>query len=358
MKQAGINQIIVRTKKTHNDEASIVNESGENVSLFLDTAFNPEQHAIIHGEVVATPIRLSAREITRRYVGYPIPHPTPPTNIAPEILSLTSLPVEVTPETRVYFHFLGYDMDNFLGEKDGYKYFAIDYDRVFCMVQYKYPIDRTERINEHQEVQYFNPSNKTPVITPICGHILVQPFWGDDIQEFELPQVGTGFAPLPKSIKGKINSLGLITDISEEPKFLEGIVKHIGRPCGLETVDIAPGDHILYTTDSDFENEIEGEKYFVMKRWDVFAKVVDGKIIPQGTWVAIKPDEVKTPSGLILIEKKKVKGPTWGEVITIGPDVSEFKIKDRVLFQNASSSRIEFDGLVYVREDDVFVKAV
>jgi hypothetical protein len=51
-----------------------------------------------------------------------------------------------------------------------------------------------------------------------------------------------------------------------EKQYLKGYLKHVGRPLKGETLELSQGDYIVYTPGADFEIEVEGRKYFVIRQ--------------------------------------------------------------------------------------------
>jgi co-chaperonin GroES (HSP10) len=317
--KAGPNRVVIRTKKTKQDEIklNVLDQSGSNITLALDTDFNPEENAVITAEVVAVPEKLGNNEVTRKYYGYPVCH-----QVQEERVRYSDLPIEVLVGDKVYFHFHALDEETFLFKEDEFLYFSIEYHQIFCSV-------------------------RNGEIIPIAGQILVEPYYGNDIQEIELPGLTT--------IKGKTNSFGIITSIHEEPQYLRGVIKHASAPIGFENIELRSGDHILYTIDSDFENEIEGKKYYVMKSWDVFATFAGDQINPIGSWLMVDAEwpEDKTRSGVFLAPTKK-EMPKSGIVKKAGSGSLDVKNGDKILFEGRSPNFTQIDEFIFVKEQDVF----
>lgn len=329
--KAGVNQVVVRVKKTKNDEivTGITDSSGNPLILLKDTDFEPEKNAIIHAEVVAAPEKLSGVEVTREYDGYPLRRD----RHEHVLLKYEDLPVEIISGDKVYFHFHSLiDDESFLYKENGWLYFVIQYHHIFCAVR-------------GQE------------IVPIAGYVLVDPYFGDDIEDIQVPQVGVGLMPMPTSVKGKVSSSGLITELHERPMYLEGVVRHVSKYIDFVGVDVKPGDRILYTIESDFENEIEGKTYYVMHSWDIFATNNDDMPVPVGPWIMIDPEKEKetTDSGIILITKKKSRANT-GIVKLIGSKVIELRSGDFIQFEAGSPYYTKLKDHVFIKEADVYFK--
>jgi co-chaperonin GroES (HSP10) len=327
--KAGINKVIIKARKRRNDEieTNILDQDGNKMVLFKDTSFRPEESAVICGEVVVAPETLGGHEFCREYEGFPVCSG----KSEPNVIKYRNLPIEVFNGDKVYFHFHALNDESYLYKEEGFEYFGIDYDQIFCAV-------------------------RNGQIIPITNYVLVEPYFGDDVEEFDVPAVAPGFAPLPSVVKGKKTASGLIADLHEKPRFLEGVVKYVPlMRLGFEYINVKPGDRIYYTTDSDFENEIEGRNYYVMKLQDIFATNNQGVIKPLGSWVMI--DEEKQPevseSGLKVIWKKK-QFENKGKVLQVGPNTKDVKEQNKVIFEPRTPNRIEIEGFLFIKEQDVF----
>lgn len=324
--KAGVNQVIVRVKKTKNNEivTSIKDESGNPLVLLKDTDFEPEQNAVIHGEVVSIPSKLAAIEVTREYDGYPLRAG----KYDYKTLKYSDLPIEIRVGDKAYFHFHSLDDESFLLKEEGWLYFTIQYHQIFCAV-------RSEQI------------------IPIAGYTLIEPYFGNDIEEFSVPEVGPGLLPMPKTVKGKRSASNLITELTEAPRFLEGIVAYVSQTIDFIGFNVNPGDRVIYSIDSDFENEIEGRKFYVMHVWDLIATNNNDEIQPLGQWVMIEPEKPldTTASGLVLIQKKKPK-PNTGKIIKIGTS-KDLSVGDQVCFESKSPNHTNIGESVFIKDRDI-----
>ncbi len=144
---------------------------------------------------------------------------------------------EVLEGDKIYFHFNTITDQN-LVQYLGDKIYKLAYQNAICVV-------------------------RDGVIMPITGHILVDPIWDDGVQD-----LGTGK-------RGKLSESGIVTELHDKPKYLEGIVKHVCSPMNGDIMDISAGDKVIYKPHADWEVEIEGVKFYVIKYWDIEAKIVD-----------------------------------------------------------------------------------
>jgi co-chaperonin GroES (HSP10) len=138
---------------------------------------------------------------------------------------------------KVYFHFNSIN-DRNLVQYLGEKIYKLQYPNAICVV-------------------------RDGVIIPIAGHILIEPIWDDEVQS-----LGNGK-------RGKLSESGIVTELNDKPKHLEGIVRYVCTPMQGDIMELEPGNKILYAPHADWEVEIEGTKYYVMKYWDIEAIIVD-----------------------------------------------------------------------------------
>jgi co-chaperonin GroES (HSP10) len=315
--KAGVNQVIVRVKKTRNDEIILGLGTSNPLILIKDTDFEPEKNAVIHGEVVSIPKKLSAMEVTREYDGFPT------RNV--KTLRYNALPIEVEVNDRVYFHFHSLDDQSLLVKEDGWLYFTVQYDQIFCSV-------------------------RNGVIVPIAGYILVDPYFGNDVEEVSVPGM--------PSIRAKISASGIIYDRADKPRYLEGVVRYVSKYIDFVGISVMPGERVFYTTESDFENEIEGRNYYVMKIWDLFATNNDDILCPLGDWVMMDAEKIKetTDSGIFLPTPKRQPKQNNGLIAKIGGNVKELQAGDTVYFESATPNFTKVDDFVFIKEADVYYK--
>lgn len=141
---------------------------------------------------------------------------------------------EVMAGDKIYFHFNTIS-DNNLVQYLGEKIYKLRYPDAICVV-------------------------REPEIIPVAGHVLIDPLWEDGVED-----LGDGK-------RGKLSSSGLVTELHDKPKYLEGIVRYVCQPMKGEDIPVVPGDKILYPQHADWEVEIEGKKFYVMKYWEIEAK--------------------------------------------------------------------------------------
>jgi len=157
--------------------------------------------------------------------------------------------MEVEEGDKVYFHHNTITEDNEVGEVEGKKTFRLEYQNAICVVRTKKAIAAPSG----REVSWEE-------IIPIAGHILVEPLWQDGVED-----LGNG-------IKGIVTKSGIISELHEKPEPLRGNIVFAGKPMKGEDQELFPGDKIIYLPHSDYNVEIEGKTYYVMKYWEIIAK--------------------------------------------------------------------------------------
>jgi co-chaperonin GroES (HSP10) len=94
------------------------------------------------------------------------------------------------------------------------------------------------------------------------GRVLAEPIFDGDVEDLGGLKV--------RKTKG-----GIISELNVGHNLKKATLTHIGNPLKNDTkTDVAPGDTIFYDKDADFENEIEGKKYFCMVQEDILMKEV------------------------------------------------------------------------------------
>ena len=129
--------------------------------------------------------------------------------------------MEVKVGDKAYFYYIAFNDHNIIFH-EGKMYLKVRYDNIICVV-------------------------RDGEIRTIAGHVLITP---------------------KKSVES-----ALLYSI-EKIQSLTGIVDYIPSPYVGKTVNFKPKDTIHFFQNSEFENEIEGNKYYVMRQEYIIAKVV------------------------------------------------------------------------------------
>jgi co-chaperonin GroES (HSP10) len=199
----------------------------------------------------------------------------------------------------VYFHYLTLeDPHNYLKYEDGYHYFKVRIHDCFLSM-------RPDFFGEYKR----NGVNLKTIMHN--QYVLGKEYWGEGWEEVEVDG---------KTIAGKVNSMGLVTETREEPLENHAIITDIGR--GIDpysrTPLIKPGDVVLLKPQCEFENEVEGEKRWVFTHIDIMAKVIPNAYYhPASDYVLIRVDEKKHVSPL-EINKDYLEMPDTGIIWRMG----------------------------------------
>lgn len=133
----------------------------------------------------------------------------------------------------VYLHFNAITPDNRIDlEKP---YFLVCMENIFCIV-------------------------RNGEIIMYAGRVLAEPIFDEDVQDLG-------------GLKVKKTDAGVIKELNVTHNFKKAKLAHIGNPLApAKKTNVSPGDIIYYEQDADFENEIEGKKYFCMVQEDIQMK--------------------------------------------------------------------------------------
>lgn len=160
---------------------------------------------------------------------------------------------------KIYFHFNTLEAENRINLLDGRKVYKLGYQNALCVVRY-WNIKRWEN-GKGASVEAHSPNKRQADIISIGGRVLIEPAYDEDVQKLEDGKMG------------KLSSSGLVTEIDNKPKYLEGIVRYISLLKDEET-ELEPGDRIIYQKNSDWTVSIEGRDYYCMRTIDIEAKIL------------------------------------------------------------------------------------
>lgn len=314
---------------------------GTNVELYLDTksyvSYEKEdqaqdmkrnqQHRRIYGEVVSTPRKLSGLPLSRVNPGVPNPKRHVSHEVIQEMVRiqpnewgrkdysaadfdvkferLSDFEMIAQPGDRAYVHYDCLNPEFFAGKyKDHYIYY-VRYDNIICMV-------------------------RRGDILMCAGHTLVK--------------------PLVDSMEESKTVSGIYTQSVDKPRYLQGTLVHVAsnNKYGLKV-----GSHVYYETNSDWENEIEGQKYYVIKEKDIMLTIGDG-ITPNGDRVFLEvPEEItKTKRGILLGRALKANNSI---VVAAGDEARKHKPGTRVHFTPNAGTEVEVYNKKYlvIRDTDI-----
>lgn len=383
--------ILVKIDKELNDDlGTIKNEHGEDVRLVLNPNFNPTHHAKIGAEVISAPQYLSGRDYPLGEIHPGSPRPIvyrssdsiekalaalPPKyrrtqgkslvsryqagSYEPQMLTHFGAPVEVEVGDIVYFHYnCLINEQNFWGFTDDMQLiYKIHYSQLFCYVR-------------HGAVVMLN------------NYVLVSEYFDDEIQDIDVNGV---------AVKAKLKG-NLVIQIHDKPRYLLGYLQHIGAAIGPHgRSENLRGEAILYAVGSEFENTIEGQKYWVMRQQDIVAVYCDEKfnnpnaalefnvLRPVGDYIMVIPEQLEVSNnvkthvwdqtknsqefkqGEIFVlpsavsQTKKIKKYGRGVVIGLGNTVEDNWLGERIAYEKSSFYMYAEEWQrAFVRRDDVY----
>lgn len=182
------------------------------LTINIDPEFNPTHYARIYGRVMAVP---RSAPITEH--GIPIQD-------------------EVKVGDIIYFHYLttNDETNRIYGN-----YYKVPYYWIFCSV-------------------------RDSVIQPIGSWTLLEKYIEETYDTVEVSG---------KRVEAIVAKSGLVTGLYKKPSQKYAIVRHIGKPLGdSNPLNITKGDKVLLEKNSNFENEIEGKKYYTVKQEYILGK--------------------------------------------------------------------------------------
>lgn len=211
----------------------------------------------------------------------------------------------------VYFHYLSVQQPMVLDRCDNKITIAVAYHDLYCKV-----IDG--------EIQMLN------------HYIMYEPYHGEDVEEHSAGELTI------KGKKIKYGSLELILPTSGRMVAHGKVIANNEGFEGCELPGVHNGDVVLVHKKREQEIEIEGRIVYVTWNTNVFAKILDGEIIPVGRYVTIQPQRPQIESSLIILDitldKEKID---TGIVTATGMECSgDVLAGDTVRF----NEYIEFEG--------------
>jgi len=322
--KAGFGDLIVKVDQPMVDEV-------KTMMIVIKKDPSRYENMNIHGEIVSVPKKLRNYPLYQRAEGWPVPagkmqYGKPyctafePRYVYPkDQFNGQKHDDLLKPGMTVYFHYLTLRPENYLGKDgDGKKLFKCPIEQVFCYLK-----------------ECDTCKGKKMIPHMLNGYVLVNPFYGDDIKEIDIPVFDNMNKPTGKSRKVKVTmgKKGLVASVHEKPQFRTGIVARIGNALPDQSNMISRGMRVVYTRNSEWKNTINGVEYFVMRQWDIVATIVkiydsngeSEEVVPIGGWTLVQPLERK--SNIILSEKikKKIQMFTKARVLKKGelvdPDI-------------------------------------
>lgn len=161
-----------------------------------------------------------------------------PRGVSPTHHYLSQVKIDLKVGDTVYFHFNSItsgsrvDIAEFFNEK----YYTVPVDQLFVVV-------------------------RDGKIMPFGDRVLCEQIIEDDV------------VTLDDGMKVKMTKSGIITTINVGHDAKRATLVYMGSPLfGANPLDVVAGDIVVYDQDADFENEVEGKKYFCMIVDDLLMK--------------------------------------------------------------------------------------
>jgi co-chaperonin GroES (HSP10) len=303
------NVLIIKFKNQFKDE--------DKHGLRVDTTYNPEHHIRTSAEVVGVPSRFESGTLAHKYPGSP----------PPRSYSSKSKMTSLYYHSHTFYTAADCDIDIRVGDIIYFHYLAIQYEQ-FGRASQTY-LNRDDEGYEYHQIQVDNLMAviRDGALIPLLGRVFAKPVEESDLNKH-------GF----KLMKGN--------------KLLQGKVTHVGSPIGDQDADISVGDEVVYLKHAEFENEFEGEQFYVMKHWFIVAKMVDGVYQPVGDYVKL---EKKKEDGHFVMEASTNPFQKNAEVLMVGEKSDKSLINSTVVFNNRSSYFAQLDeNTIFVRKGDVY----
>lgn len=281
---------IIEVDKIYDDQTA----SG----IYKDVSFDKHKKMMIKGRVVSAPDK-GNNEFIGEYE-YRFPTPTEPDQ--DNYIRNRHLPVTIKNDDIVYFHYLTLeDPGNFLGTSKGKMLYKVGINNIFCS-------RRGDDIIMHN------------------GYVLGKPYFGEGWEEVEVNG---------KIVAGKANEAGLIVQTKDKPlanvakiSVIGKILKARGRDkLPLNRERVSNGSIVLLVPNCEFENEIDGENYWVFSQKDIVATFHGERLQPEGDYVHIAPRYRKHEGSIYIPQKEYMGIDDEGTIIEIGELVPEYFAK-------------------------------
>lgn len=295
--------VIIKLKETMNNRT----ESG----LYKDTTFDVHAKMMITAQVVATP------EVGDDQVIFEVNQGQPRSKeVEPIYIRGKDTRHNIKVDDRIYFHYLTLeDEKNLIVFKDGWYFYKVTIFNVFLSMRPNPKgtyFHKGESFSAHMHGQY----------------VLGTPYWGEGWEEIEVED--------GKTVGGKVNSFGLVTETKDIPLENCAVITDIGA--GIKPYsrfqEVKVGDAVLLTPKCEFVNEVEGKERWVFTHTDIFAVMEkDGFIRPvcDNVLIKLKDREYK---GKLEVDVTKLPLESEGTIVSMGEKADDelFEIGDSVKF--------------------------
>jgi len=326
--------VIIKVKSTMNDRT----ESG----LYKDISFDRHNKVAINAEVVAVSEKGSEHVEFEIYQGQPRARNDDGSFIDDKYVRNRDIPHTIQVGDIIYFHYLTLeDPNNWMHYDKGWHYFKVPVHDCFLSL-------RPDAFGEYKR----NGLDLKSVMHN--QYVLGKEYWGEAWEQIDVDG---------KTIAGKVNSKGLVTETKEKPLENHAIITDIGK--GIDPYSrsgiIRPGDVVLLKPQCEFENEIENEKRWVFTHMDIIAKVYGETYYPVSDYVLIKVDEKEYVSPL-EVNKDYLEMPDTGVVWRMG-SLAKFEEPDldkgmRVKFFKNRAEKTQHEKYVLIRYQDILAEVL
>lgn len=245
--------------------------------LFQDVRFNRHAKIVICGDIIEAPEFGDSEPIGELFEGIPrrVHHRS-------KTIRASECELNLLKGDKAYFHYLTLEMDeNFVMFQEKLQVYRVRASDIFCVV-------------------------RDGKIIMNLNYVLAQPYWREGLED-----LGDGIRGKTKEINGK----KIVTEVAMKPDVNIATIHHIGDFEGAR--GISKDDVCLLTPNCEFENEIEGVKYWVFKQDDIIAVKRDNLVVPVKDWCLIQTDEIPY-TGILTIQKEYLGMSHSGIVVAFG----------------------------------------
>jgi co-chaperonin GroES (HSP10) len=341
------NNVLVRAEKESEDTIT-----SNNIILYKNTTFDPHKSKRIFGEIVAVPYKLRPSRVHQTDSMYPIAKTYfPGENISkqvkayqerigrrlvvselkahkvryssspyfPSFTSNHDQPILASVGDTAWFHYLALSDESYMGQDDDHnRYYQIPYESIFC---------------------FTTSSGHTKMAN---GYVQVDPYWDENYEDIEVDG---------KLIKGKLKG-NLVIGLKEKPEFRTGVVVRKGFDFGEDTRStVVDGDIIIYDKGSEFANEINGCKVYLMQQWQIIAKRQGNTFIPVGDYVQLRVR--KKVQGIILRMEDVIEDK--GIVIAKGENCQYVQEGSNYIF-NVKARVFNLEDTILIKEGKILAR--
>lgn len=260
--------------------------------IFKDVRFNKHAKMTISGTVIAVPEWGNNEVLYQDFDGLPQNKID-----APRFHRASEFSCTGKVGDKCYFHYLTLEIvGNAILTETGEQIYRVPVSDVFCWVR------------DGEIIMNFN-------------WVLGIPYFGEGIQDLG------GVKAKTKIVEGMDQPL--VTEVVFKPQVDMAILKHIG-PGIYEQRAIDKETLCLLTPSSEFENEIEGVKYWTFKHEDIIAIRQGDQVNPAADYCLVQTDRSITKK--VIVDERYLASAFTGTFVQGGERVEGYKRGDRVAY--------------------------